>query len=114
MTLDNLYDLPAGWRDAFGESLVADLNVAIGDRDFDVYLKEKWGSLTGHVFPANDTVEAVLDKYEKVSRRTCAGCGAPATRVSMGWIEPWCDDCGSVMWSYRPIEQYWQDFDGED
>lgn len=43
MTLDDLYDLPAGWRDAFGELLVADLNDAIGSRDFDVYLKEKWG-----------------------------------------------------------------------
>lgn len=111
VTIDDLYELPAGWLAAFGNDLVRDLNDVVDDAVCDVYIKEKWGSLSVYISLSNDDIEAVADKYKRIARKTCAGCGAPARRVSTGWILPWCDNCGSPQWKYKPIETYW---DGED
>lgn len=35
----------------------------------------------------------ILGKYADLSRRTCIVCGKPATRITTGWISPYCDDC---------------------
>lgn len=34
----------------------------------------------------------IIDKYEKLSERTCCVCGKPATKISKGWICPYCDE----------------------
>ena len=34
----------------------------------------------------------IIEKYEDISGRICAKCGKPATKISRGWICPWCDD----------------------
>ena len=38
-------------------------------------------------------VSDIIAKYEELSARTCINCGAPATKISLGWISPWCDVC---------------------
>lgn len=35
----------------------------------------------------------IISKYEQISSRTCIRCGQPATKISQGWISPWCDNC---------------------
>lgn len=110
VTIDDLCELPAGWIAAFGNDLVRDLNGAMGDVAQEVYVKEKWGSLSAYISFSSDDIEVVVDKYKRIARQTCAGCGAPARRVSTGWILPWCDNCGSPQWKYKLIETY---LDGE-
>lgn len=34
----------------------------------------------------------IIEKYEKISRNTCIVCGKPATKISNGWICPYCDE----------------------
>lgn len=35
----------------------------------------------------------IISKYEDLSERTCCKCGKPATKITKGWICPYCDDC---------------------
>lgn len=44
-----------------------------------------------------DAINNVIYKYEKLSEHTCISCGAPATKMSTGWISPWCDKCASKI-----------------
>lgn len=37
----------------------------------------------------------IISKYEQLSARTCIKCGQPATKISLGWISPWCDNCSN-------------------
>ena len=41
----------------------------------------------------NSETDAVIDRCERDSQRICVKCGKPATRISKGWICPYCDDC---------------------
>lgn len=95
--LDNM---PTGWRKAFGMQMCVELREAlIEDNDLNrwriVQMKEKFGELrlydNGH--KKGSHVPFIIDKYAVISRRTCILCGKPATRITMGWISPYCDDC---------------------
>jgi len=70
-------------------------------------LKEKWGELrvVSYIKDYNDTewllpasndkeIEEIENKYIEQSRKTCCICGKSATKISTGWICPYCDDCG--------------------
>jgi hypothetical protein len=35
----------------------------------------------------------LLLQYEDISYHTCIDCGKPATKLSGGYILPFCDDC---------------------
>lgn len=51
----------------------------------------------------------IIRKYERLSKRTCINCGKPATKISTGWISPWCDDCANNKYeSYIPIEDFYE------
>jgi len=95
--LDNM---PDGWRIAFGEQMCKEIREAlIEDGDLDRYrtveIKEKYGSLrwydNGCKFGSK--VHDIVRKYEHMSAETCIVCGKPATRITLGWISPFCDDC---------------------
>lgn len=87
--------IPEGWRKAFGENLCKDLKEASkGEPDFVVHqMKEKYGALRIYYSPCTPKIREVVDKYEKLSARTCVMCGKPASWISHGWIAPYCDDC---------------------
>lgn len=52
----------------------------------------------------------IIAKYEAISERTCIGCGKPATRITTGWICPWCDDCcRNERWV--PIDKWFKEED---
>lgn len=97
-----LDDIPRGWRIAFGEVMVDELNDILVKYNFaDKYrisqIKEKFGGLRWYDngFPADgyDEYNAWLDRYEKLSYDTCIRCGKLATHITKGWIEPLCNEC---------------------
>lgn len=104
-------DLPEGWIDAFGDQICNELTGALGDyvdRWITVQVKEKFGSIRWYYhFDVKDlsdeevakvnevekVVSSIIDKYDEVSYKTCAWCGAPATHITTGYILPLCDKC---------------------
>lgn len=96
--------IPDGWRIAFGEQLCQELKDALDEYDYtDEYtilqIKEKYGCLRiyDNGIPIGCRVHDIIRKYERISEKTCIGCGKPATKISLGWICPWCDDCAAKI-----------------
>ena len=56
-------------------------------------IKEKYGGLRLAATGGNSETDAIIDRCERDSQRICVECGKPATRISKGWICPYCDDC---------------------
>lgn len=88
--------IPPGWvnlaRKMIEECEIIDPTYHICD------LKEKWGTL--EVIANCDMnywreIDIIENKYEELSARTCCVCGKPATKISTGWVCPYCDDCGT-------------------
>lgn len=101
-----LDDLPSGWRIAFGMQMLEELNEILKKANYvDKYrilqIKEKFGGLRWYVngIPKDiyEEYRAWEDKYYKLSTRTCIRCGKPATKISAGWISPFCDDCAEEI-----------------
>lgn len=108
-----LDDMPDGWRIAFGEQLCEELkDVLMRDECLDEYritqIKEKFGSLRWYDFGNTYDGYKIISKYENLSRKTCIVCGKPATRITTGWISPYCDDCVGEERSI-PIEEFYDD-----
>lgn len=94
--------MPGGWRAAFGEQMCEEIQKVLEKVNYvDKYrilqIKEKWGYLHWYsdIVPQeiDEEYERIIEKYEKLSQSTCIHCGAPATKISTGWISPWCDKC---------------------
>lgn len=89
-----------GWRKAFGIQMCKEIKKELKKYKF-LYkyrifqIKEKWGYLhwydSGH--PKDSKIYDIVRKYEQISAKTCGVCGKPATKISKGWIYPYCDDC---------------------
>ena len=87
-----------GWRKAFGIQMCKDIRrQLIKERKLFkwriVQLKEKFGGIRLYSNFASDELYDIIDKYEQISYKTCGVCGKPATKISKGWIYPYCDDC---------------------
>lgn len=113
--------MPDGWRKAFGEQMCEEIReelvrVAYLDKYRIAQIKEKYGTLRWYDFGCTERMLCeIIPKYEHLSARTCIRCGSPATKVSTGWISPYCDACASNIGQYErliPIEE-WLD-EGED
>ena len=92
--------MPEGWRIAFGDKFLKDIKEELVRCNcLDTYkileIKEKYGAL--RCYGIGDVIYSsipdILHRYEKLSARTCIHCGKPATKISTGWISPWCDEC---------------------
>lgn len=92
---------PGGWA-KLCEDLCAELKPLLEKAGYvDEYklcqVKEKFGGLRwydcGIPEPISDEYDTLIQKYEDLSYKTCCICGAPATKMSMGWISPFCDKC---------------------
>lgn len=95
-----LDDIPDGWRIAFGKQFCADIQRELDKlkpetaADFRVLqTKEKFGQLRFYTNWVTEGIDEVIRRYENLSEHTCIRCGAPATKISTGWISPWCDKC---------------------
>ena len=57
-------------------------------------IKEKYGTLCWYDFGCTEKIlREIIPKYEDLSGKTCIKCGKPATKITLGWISPYCDDC---------------------
>ena len=103
--LDNIFILPThteldampcGWRKAFGIQMCKDIRKQLW-KEGNLFkyritqIKEKWGELCWYDACASKEVHEIIEKYENISRNTCIVCGEPATKISDGWISPFCD-----------------------
>lgn len=101
-----LDDMPNGWRKAFGEQMCEEIKQVLVKANY-LYdyrvaqVKEKYGSLRWYDEGAPSSIykelQDIINKYEEISERTCIWCGRPATKISLGWISPWCDKCAEKM-----------------
>jgi hypothetical protein len=112
--------MPYGWRKAFGIQMCKDIKNALinelGYKGLFNYrisqIKEKFGSLRWYDNGGTKNIHNIIDKYEDLSYKTCINCGKPATKISQGWISPYCDDCiGDRI--YTEIEKAYSWYDSE-
>ncbi len=98
--------MPDGWRSAFGLAMCRELKeILIKAGALDGYritdIKEKYATLrwydNGYPVKAEKEYLAWQSKYVKLSQRTCIKCGAKATKLSVGYIAPYCNECASKM-----------------
>lgn len=101
-----LDDMPKGWRKAFGIQMCEEIReVLIKGNYLNNYrvaqVKEKFGALRWYDEGAPDSIYSelrdIIYVYEEISARTCVCCGRPATKISLGWTSPWCDNCAEKM-----------------
>ena len=101
-----LDDIPKGWCEAFGLQMCEDIRRVLVKANYlydyrVVQVKEKYGSLRWYDNGAPSSIyrelQDVIDKYERLSERTCICCGRPATKISLGWISPYCDKCAEKL-----------------
>ena len=81
-----------------------------------IQIKEKYGSLRWYDNGGTDKLyHEIIPKYERLSMRTCIGCGKLASLVSTGWICPWCDDCAADGYgTYVPIGEFYKSSDSDE
>lgn len=101
-----LDDMPKGWRKAFGKHMCEEIRTVLikGNYLYEyrvVQIKEKYGALRWYDGGAPTSIyyelQDIIDKYEELSARTCICCGRPATKISLGWISPFCDKCAEKL-----------------
>ena len=109
-------DIPNGWRLAFGDQMIEELSQLLKKYNIEkeyciIQIKEEFGGLRWYDngFPKEGSKEYFnwLHKYEDLSFKTCIECGKPATRISKGWISPYCSDCINQDRSV-PIEEFYK------
>lgn len=92
--------MESGWRKAFGIQMCKEIKKELKKHKFlykyrIIQIKEKFGYL--HWYdggsPKDSKIYDIIRKYEQISAKTCGVCGKPATKISKGWIYPYCDDC---------------------
>ena len=112
--------MPEGWKVAFGENLCFEIKNLLEKTNFEydyriLQIKEKFGELcwydNGVPIEIEEEFRAVLNKYISLSRKTCVKCGAPATRISTGWVNPYCDKCGEGQHTIELPFNYNKEFD---
>ena len=102
-TYTEMDDMPDGWRDAFGEQMCEEIReelVRVGhlEKYRVVQIKEKYGCLCWYDFGGTKKIDReIIPKYSHLSARICVRCGKPATKLSAGWISPYCDACADEI-----------------
>lgn len=102
-----------GWRKAFGIQMCKDIKKVLKKSTQDdlhtysvIEVKEKYGALRwydgGYSQEISEEMGTLLFKYENLSEVICFRCGKPATKISKGWICPWCDRCAKKAQSTQP------------
>lgn len=108
--------MPDGWLKAFGEKMCEELRDAlVSDGMLERYrvfqVKEKFGGLRWYDSGGTGKTEKIIEKYVKLSYRTCVNCGDPAEYMSTGYILPFCGRCAReeesrFMPRFIPIDEY--------
>ena len=108
--------MPQGWRIAFGDDLLEELDSILRkynyqDSYYILQIKEKYGGLRWYdsciCSEGYEDYRKCMDKYEQLSYKTCVICGKPAEYLTKGWIVPICGKCAEEKykgWELTPIE----------
>ena len=89
---DWLYCIPQGWE-KIGQQMIQECEAI--DPEYQILdMKEKYGMLRTYSIYSQDEIPKIESRYEDISSKICCICGKPATKISTGWICPYCDDCG--------------------
>jgi len=89
---DWLHCIPQGWE-KIGRQMIKECESIYPEWEI-TDLKEKFGAIRCYDCGAPKEVSDIIKKYEILSSQICCICGKPATKMSTGWICPYCDDCG--------------------
>ena len=110
-----LDDMPNGWRIAFGEQMCEEIQAELERVNYVnkykiLQIKEKFGGLRWYdsSIPTDCAIWDIITKYEAMSYKTCIICGAPATRITTGWICPYCDNCIDDKEYSVPVEEFYK------
>lgn len=113
-TYTELDAMEPGWRKAFGIQMCKEIKKELKKYNF-LYkyritqIKEKFGELRWYDsgIPKDSKIWDIIEKYSEISRKTCINCGKPATKISIGWISPYCDDCIGDRYYVKIGEEPW-------
>ena len=111
-------DIEDGWRELFLQ-MCEEIREPLIEADYlDKFrftqIKEKYGTMRTYAFGAPRKVFDIISKYEGMSARICIKCGKPATKISRGWISPWCDEHASLINdSMVDIDEWFEEEDEE-
>ena len=100
-TSNELDAMDDGWKKEFGIKFCKDLRKAIikdcglkGLFDFRIIqIKEKWGRFECYVNNNTKHITDVIEKYGDLSENVCICCGKKATKMTMGYVIPYCNGC---------------------
>ena len=118
-------DIPVGWARRFGLEICEDLRNQAYDEDKDVWtwrlcemrvdqIKEKFGGLRWYGTEYGQG-SRLIDAYEAISYGTCINCGkAATTRITGGWISPYCLEELIRNEKVRDCDEIRFDFDAND
>lgn len=110
-TYTELDAMPKGWKKCFGISMCKEIKASLKRSNYlykyrIMQIKEKYGSLRWYDAGSPEEVKKIIQKYEYISERTCIICGRPATKISQGWISPYCDDCYKKYYKDQPYSVF--------
>lgn len=102
-------EIPNGWDKLFVQMCDDLKEVLIEEGYLDTFyfiqIKEKYNRLVCYAgYTITDKILQVLNKYEYMSQFVCTGCGAPATKMTTGYIASICDDCWKDKFKHHKIE----------
>lgn len=113
-TYTELDRMPEGWKKAFGIQMCKDIKAQLKKEHY-LYkyritdIKEKFGTLRWYDFEHSVAVGDIITIYEHISRNTCIVCGKPATKISAGYICPYCDehyDTRYTVWQEKENDEW--------
>ena len=96
-TYTELDAMDDGWRKAFGIQMCEEIKAQLKKERY-LYkyritqIKEKFGRLEWYDEGHSPEVGEIIEKYGELSYNTCIVCGEPATKITCGWICPYCDE----------------------
>lgn len=96
-----LFGMPAGWRESFGEQLCEEIKNeldkmdSILSSDYKVFeIKNSYNRLHWHSNWTTMEIDKIIEKYADLSEKTCCMCGMSAEkRMVGGRIWPCCNSC---------------------
>lgn len=117
--LDEIED---GWRLSFGMEWAKEIQEFINELPKEEKdevkircLKEKFGVFRQYFTSYPKGIDDIISKYERISRETCVNCGKSATKISISWICPWCDDCATnKKETYINMTEYYKEVQNND
>lgn len=127
-TYTELDAMEPGWRRAFGMQLCKELKKELKKNKYLIkyritQIKEKYGELCWYDAGNTENGYNIIQKYTHLSQKICMKCGKPATKISCGYIAPYCDECANKLIKYdfvsineedawdKALTAYWPKYD---